>query len=113
MYHSFIKEDKLRNLQAAISTLRSIYEREINTVANQRNYKILESEKPDATWQERDEIQRIKRETFVASEQKLKDLHTMSDLIATFETLVAASTGYYNDSDACPLCKKVKVEAES
>ena len=111
MYHQHIPDSALKTLQQGIQVLKSIYERQITSVSNERNYKLLETEKENATWQERDErCQRI-REVLASTEDKLAELHKMADLVGTFETLVSASVKYYNnDPDGigkCPTCSRV------
>jgi len=106
MYHNHIAEPALQTLQQAVQILRQINERQITSVSNERNYKLLEREKEGATWQERDERTQRIREAMISSESKLAELHRISDFINTFETLVSASVSYYNDETICPICNK-------
>lgn len=109
MYHQHIPDSNLKTLQQGIQVLKSIYERQIVTVSNERNYKLLETEKENATWQERDERNQRIREVMSSTESKLAELHKMEDLVTTFETLVSASVKYYNDDPdgKCPTCSRV------
>ena len=110
-YHQHIPDPALKTLQAAIQVLKSMQERQINGISNERNYKLLEVEKENATWQERDERNQRIRDAMSSTEGKLVELHKMADLVATFETLVAASVKYYNDDldgiGKCPTCSRV------
>lgn len=111
MYHQHIPDNSLKTLQQGIQVLKSIYERQITTISNERNYKLLETEKENATWQERDERNQRIREGLASTESKLAELHKMNDLVNTFETLVSASVKYYNDDPdgigKCPTCSRV------
>ena len=109
MYHNFIREKTLHTLQQAIQVLKTVHERQITSISNERNYKLLETEKDNATWQERDERNQRLREAMTSADSKLAELHKMADLVSTFETLVSASVGYYNDDagETCPICNKV------
>jgi len=109
MYHNYIPEKALQTLQQAIQMLKSVHERQITSISNDRNYKLLEAEKEGATWQERDDRNQRLREAITSTESKLAELHKMTDLVSTFETLVSASVGYYNDDagGTCPICTKM------
>ena len=109
MYHNYIPEKALQTLQQAIQVLKTVHERQITNISNDRNYKLLETEKENATWQERDERNQRMREAMTSTDSKLAELHKMADLVSTFETLVSASVGYYNDDaeGTCPICTKV------
>ena len=111
MYHQHIPDNELKTLQQAVQVLKSIHERQINAISNERNYKLLETEKENATWQERDERSQRMRDAMSSTEGKLAELHKMTDLVNTFETLVSASVKYYNDDPdgigKCPTCSRV------
>lgn len=111
MYHQHIPDSNLKTLQQAVQVLKSIYERQITAISNESNYKLLETEKENATWQERDERNQRIREGLASTEGKLAELHKMADLVGTFETLVSASVKYYNDDPdgigKCPTCNRV------
>jgi len=109
MYHNYIPEKALQTLQQAIQVLKQLHERQITGISNDRNYKLLEVEKEGATWQERDDRNQRLREAITSTESKLAELHKMSDLVNTLETLVSASVTYYNDDvgGTCPICTKV------
>lgn len=109
MYHQHIPDSNLKTLQQAVQVLKSIYERQINAISNERNYKLLETEKENATWQERDERSQRVRDAMSSTEGKLAELHKMEDLVTTFETIIAASVKYYNDDPdgKCPTCNRV------
>ena len=109
MYHNYIPEKALQTLQQAIQMLKNMHERQITGISNDRNYKLLETEREGATWQERDDRNQRLREALSSSEPKLAELHKMNDLVNTLETLVSASVAYYNDDagGTCPICTKV------
>ena len=110
-YHQHIPDTALKTLQQAVQVLKSMHERQINAISNERNYKLLETEKENATWQERDERNQRIRDAMSSTESKLAELHKMADLVGTFETLVSASVKYYNDDldgiGKCPTCSRV------
>ena len=110
-YHQHIPDTALKTLQSAVQVLKSMHERQINAISNERNYKLLEGEKENATWQERDERNQRIRDAMSSTESKLAELHKMADLVGTFETLVSASVKYYNDDldgiGKCPTCSRV------
>lgn len=109
MYQQYIPDSSLKTLQQAVQVLKQLYERQITGISNERNYKLLETEKENATWQERDERNQRMREALSSTEPKLAELHKMSDIVSTLETLVSASVKYYNDDagETCPVCTKV------
>ena len=109
MYQQYIPDSSLKTLQQAVQVLKQLYERQIIGISNERNYKLLETEKENATWQERDERVSRMREAMTSTESKLAELHKMNDLVNTFETLVSASVKYYNKDagETCPVCTKV------
>ncbi len=109
MYQQYIPDSSLKTLQQAVQVLKQLYERQITGISNERNYKLLETEKENATWQERDERNQRMREALSSTEPKLAELHKMADLVSTLETLVSASVKYYNDDagETCPVCTKV------
>lgn len=109
MYHQHIPDAQLKTLQQAVQMLKLMHERQIATLSNERNYKLLEAEKENATWQERDERSQRIRDAMSSTEGKLAELHKMTDLVNTFETLVSASVKYYNDDidNICPTCNHV------
>ena len=109
MYQQYIPDSSLKTLQQAVQVLKQLYERQITGISNERNYKLLEGEKENATWQERDERNARLREAMTSTESKLAELHKMNDLVNTLETLVSASVKYYsNDAgETCPVCTKV------
>lgn len=109
-YHQHIPDSSLKTLQQAVQVLKNIHERQITTISNERNYKLLEVEKPNASWQERDDRTQRIREAISSTEDKLAELHKLNDLVNTFETLVSASVKYYNDDPdgigKCPVCSR-------
>jgi hypothetical protein len=109
MYQQYIPDSSLKTLQQAVQVLKQLYERQITAISNERNYKLLETEKENATWQERDERNQRMREALSSTEPKLAELHKMADIVGTLETLVSASVKYYNDDagETCPVCTKV------
>ena len=109
MYQQYIPDHALKTLQQAIQVLKQLYERQITAISNERNYKLLETEKENATWQERDERVSRMREAMTSTDSKLAELHKMGDLVSTLETLVSASVKYYNADagETCPVCTNV------
>ena len=109
MYQQYIPDSNLKTLQQAVQVLKQLYERQIIGISNERNYKLLETEKENATWVERDERNQRMREALLSTEPRMAELHKMVDLISTFETLVSASVKYYNTDagETCPVCTKV------
>ena len=109
MYQQYIPDSSLKTLQQAVQVLKQLHERQITGISNDRNYKLLEAEKEGATWQEREDRNQRLREAMTSTESKLAELHKMSDLVNTLETLVSASVKYYNDDagETCPICSRV------
>lgn len=109
MYQQYIPDSSLKTLQQAVQILKQLHERQITGISNERNYKLIETEKENATWQERDERNQRMREALSSTEPKLAELHKMADLVGTLETLVSASVKYYNNDagETCPVCSKV------
>ena len=75
MYHQHIPDSALKTLQQAVQVLKSIYERQITSLSNESNYKLLETEKDNATWQERDERNQRIRVVLASTESKWAELH--------------------------------------
>jgi hypothetical protein len=108
MYQQYIPDSSLKTLQQAVQVLKQLYERQITGISNDRNYKLLEAEKENASWVERDERNQRMREALSSTDSKLAELHKMADIVNTFETLVSASVKYYNTDagETCPVCSK-------